>query len=512
MSLALHMGAHARVARRVGGLWEALERGVRAEHVRPPDHLDVDGLRVGRQRLFELPFADPTPRSDDVREDFDEHFVSRLCRGRGNRDDFICYRILDYDQPGRPTVPSRPWATGQRKTGCPTARKATGAPPAAVYCRIRPPSTHGCQPIRSPRSAGEVAVIRHRAPLTPVLQTEPFQPEARLHDPDQMKIPPSPGIRRSPRPVRRPSADPVLVQPTIFASSDVAVFLSARRSKCQRHSRIPDCPTGDPKNHGYLLAIYDYFSLEKRALVTTARRSVDRRKYATFHSENGRRGVRYLDSTRQNGLETCSAGFLGHIYWAVGGVPLTLCISMLARCPFRERTNVPTDDASKLAMVRKRVGKGDAKAIYFLGEMSYQGKHGLAKDVSRAIELWTEAAELGSLDARYELGLMYYTGDGVEEDKPRGIHHWQQAAMKGQVMSRHSLGVVDYANGNYELSVQHLLISAKLGYEFSLDGIKDMFKEGHATRAQYAEALLAYRDAAEEMKSPQREEAKRLGA
>ena len=55
------------------------------------------------------------------------------------------------------------------------------------------------------------------------------------------------------------------------------------------------------------------------------------------------------------------------------------------------------------------------------------------------------------------------------------------------------------------------MISAKMGNEKSLNRIKEMFKEGHATKAQYAEALLEYRDAVEEMKSPQREEAKILG-
>ena len=55
------------------------------------------------------------------------------------------------------------------------------------------------------------------------------------------------------------------------------------------------------------------------------------------------------------------------------------------------------------------------------------------------------------------------------------------------------------------------MISAKMGYEESLNGIKLMFKEGLATKAQYAEALVGYRDAVEEMKSPQREEAKRVG-
>ena len=56
--------------------------------------------------------------------------------------------------------------------------------------------------------------------------------------------------------------------------------------------------------------------------------------------------------------------------------------------------------------------------------------------------------------------------------------------------------------------MQHWMISAKLGFEESLNGIKDMFTKGQATKAQYAEALVGYRDAVEEMMSPQREEAK----
>ncbi|EJK71551.1 hypothetical protein THAOC_06991, partial [Thalassiosira oceanica] len=180
------------------------------------------------------------------------------------------------------------------------------------------------------------------------------------------------------------------------------------------------------------------------------------------------------------------------------------------RCEFC-RTPLPDDDASILAMIQKRVGKGDEEAMSFLGNKYFYGNLGLAKDVSRAIELWTEAAELGSLDAHHNLGRTYYKGDGVKEDKPRGIRHLQQAAMKGDVESRCKLGDVEYHNGNYELAIQHWMISAKMGDQDSLNEIKDMFKDGQATKAQYAEALLGYRDAVEEMKSPQREEAKRLG-
>ena len=180
-------------------------------------------------------------------------------------------------------------------------------------------------------------------------------------------------------------------------------------------------------------------------------------------------------------------------------------------CPFcRARTG---NDASTLAIIKRRVGKGDVDAINSLAGEYYQGNLGLTKDVPRAMELWTEAAELGSEEAHGQLGHMYYFGhgDGVEEDKPRGIYHRQQAAMKGHATSRFFLGFVELQEGNYELAVQHYMIPAKMGYENSLNGIKKMFMEGHATKAQYAEALRGYQEAVEEMKSPQREEAKRLG-
>ena len=180
------------------------------------------------------------------------------------------------------------------------------------------------------------------------------------------------------------------------------------------------------------------------------------------------------------------------------------------RCPFC-RTPLLTDEASHLAMVQKRVDKGDAVAMHFLGDQYCHGRLGLTKDVPRAIELWTEAAELGSLYAYYQLGIAYYTGNDVEEDKPKSIRHLQHAAMKGHAQSRHQLGAVEFEAGNYNLAVQHLMISAKMGNEKSLNGIQEIFKIGQATKAQYAEALLGYRYAVEEMKSPQREEAKQPG-
>jgi TPR repeat protein len=179
-------------------------------------------------------------------------------------------------------------------------------------------------------------------------------------------------------------------------------------------------------------------------------------------------------------------------------------------CPFC-RTPHPRGEAATLRMIRRRVRKGDVEAIKYLGSKYYFGSLGLPKYVPRAIQLWTEAAELGSLEAHHNLGDSYYfgRGAGVEVDKPRGIHHWEQAAMRGNAQSRHNLGYAESMERNNELAVQHYMISAKMGYKESLDAIKRRFMEGHATKAQYAEALRGHQDAVGEMRSPHREEAKR---
>ncbi|EJK71594.1 hypothetical protein THAOC_06945 [Thalassiosira oceanica] len=183
---------------------------------------------------------------------------------------------------------------------------------------------------------------------------------------------------------------------------------------------------------------------------------------------------------------------------------------MWETCPFC-RTSFPDSDAAALALVQKRVDAKDPKATTeHLAWAYYNGGYGLQKDIPRAIELWTEAARLGDLDAHCILGIMYCNGEGVRQDVARCIRHWQQAAIQGHPESRLMLGAHEYDIRNYGLAVRHWMIAAKLGCENSLNSIKDMFMEGHATKAQYAEALRGYQNALEETRSHLREEAKTI--
>jgi len=68
---------------------------------------------------------------------------------------------------------------------------------------------------------------------------------------------------------------------------------------------------------------------------------------------------------------------------------------------------------------------------------------GLRKNERKAVDLWTEAAELGSVEALYNLGAMYHYGMSVEENKAKSAEFYTKAALRGSVEGRFQLGVYE---------------------------------------------------------------------
>ena len=88
---------------------------------------------------------------------------------------------------------------------------------------------------------------------------------------------------------------------------------------------------------------------------------------------------------------------------------------------------------------------------------------------------------------------------------------FEMAAIQGHVECRSMLGFLELEKRNNDHALRHFLISAKMGHDLSLEAIKKVFMAGVATKKQYAQALKGFQDAVEEMKSHDRDEAKRLG-
>ena len=209
-----------------------------------------------------------------------------------------------------------------------------------------------------------------------------------------------------------------------------------------------------------------------------------------------------LDEKKQSSFQVCCMKEL------CNGCILGAHKRGMTDCPFC-RSPTPTEDSQGLAMIQKRADVGDPMAIYYLGGKYHLGECGLKKDLTRYVERHERAAELGLKDAHFSLGVLYYEGTEVEKDTAKAIRYYEVAAMRGHVLARHNLGVFEHRAGNYDLELQHRIIAAKLGAEWSLNRVKDLFMQGLATKAEYAEALRGYQGAVEEMRSPERDEAER---
>ena len=171
------------------------------------------------------------------------------------------------------------------------------------------------------------------------------------------------------------------------------------------------------------------------------------------------------------------------------------------RCAFcREPVLKSKEEHNKRCM--KRIKKNDPAALCTIGkECCEKG------DYKTALEYFTKAAKLGDTRAYYELSCMYYNGRGVEKNTKMYTYYSEQAAIAGHHLARHNLGCIEASVGRHERAKKHFIIAANLGYQGSLNNLKRLYADGHATKEDYADALRAYQAALGETKSAEREKA-----
>jgi len=148
----------------------------------------------------------------------------------------------------------------------------------------------------------------------------------------------------------------------------------------------------------------------------------------------------------------------------------------------------------------------DAEAILNAGNYYISGRYGFPQDYGKALELFHRAAELGCTEAYSSIGTSYYHGRGVEVDIKKATHYYELAAIAGSAIARHNLGCLEAHTGNMDRALKHYLIAVRIGYK-SLNDIKHMYTNGHATKEDYTKALQLYQEYLSEIKSTQRDKA-----
>ena len=175
-------------------------------------------------------------------------------------------------------------------------------------------------------------------------------------------------------------------------------------------------------------------------------------------------------------------------------------------CPFC-RTPATTSDDEMIERMKKLTEVDDAQAIHELGRFHSEGRYGLQHDMDRALELWHRAGKLGNPVSYYNIGNAYLYGMGVGRDMKKATHYHELAAIRGYVRSRHSLGIFEGNARNINKALKHFMIAAGDGSNESLKTILRMYRDGYATKDDYAKALNAYQAYLVEIKSDDRDKA-----
>jgi hypothetical protein len=170
------------------------------------------------------------------------------------------------------------------------------------------------------------------------------------------------------------------------------------------------------------------------------------------------------------------------------------------RCAFcREPAPNSGEEGDKNIMKRIKENNDPAAMCHMGRKRCHEG------DYDTGLHYLMKAAELGEVDAHYNLSCSYRDGEGVEKDMKRQFYHLEEAAIGGHPHARHNLGCVAAKNGDVERARKHLIIAANLGFHESLNALRQLYAKGHASKDDYASALRAYQAVSEEAKSAERE-------
>jgi TPR repeat protein len=86
----------------------------------------------------------------------------------------------------------------------------------------------------------------------------------------------------------------------------------------------------------------------------------------------------------------------------------------------------------------RKAEQGDVDAQYNLGVIFYHGE-GMARDFQEALTWFQKAAEQDDADAQYNLGFMFGRGEGVKRDHAQSMQWFKRAADQGHQGAREIL-------------------------------------------------------------------------
>ncbi len=157
--------------------------------------------------------------------------------------------------------------------------------------------------------------------------------------------------------------------------------------------------------------------------------------------------------------------------------------------------------AEAVKWYRRAAEHGYVYAQYNLGLMYYSGQ-GVSCNYAEALKWYLKAAEQGHAIAQTNVGCMYYNGEGVNCDYAEALSWFHKAADQGRATAQFNLGCMYYhgqgVSPNYTEALKWYRKAAEQGDAGAYAMLGWMYYAGKGTSRNYTEALKWFRYAAEQ--------------
>jgi TPR repeat protein len=183
------------------------------------------------------------------------------------------------------------------------------------------------------------------------------------------------------------------------------------------------------------------------------------------------------------------------------GCAHSFCKSENMKCPFCNSDQADKTDEDRVAELMKRVEANDPGAMCLLAGNYHCGGRGVQQDQTKAIELWSRAADLGNTMAHNNLADIYDEEGYLKKAK----FHYEAAAMAGCEVARCTVGYTEHVAGNVERAVKHWTIAASAGNYEAMYNLLIALKKRDLSRESIDSTLEAYNNSCAEMRSEARD-------
>ncbi len=158
------------------------------------------------------------------------------------------------------------------------------------------------------------------------------------------------------------------------------------------------------------------------------------------------------------------------------------------------------DFSKALVMFSGAAELGHAHAQNYLGYM-YESAEGTPQDLAKACFWYEKAADNGLAIAMCNLGYMYEHGRGVPKDDAKAVHWYRKSADAGSSRGLYCLGVCYEAGqgvgADPKMAAELYRKSADMGYKFAMTNLGYCYDNGRGVEKDYGQAVYWYQKAAD---------------